>query len=243
MNNKVIYTALIGAIDNNSYDTLAEPDYKPEGWDFVCFTDVDLQSENWDVRPTLPLYIDNTRTARKHKLLPHRLFPDYEYSIWIDANIKVINDVNELLSYLDGYDYATHDHSQAQLDPWDCIYEEAEAIFRFGEINMKKNPEKGMSNYKDDPELVKRQVEKYRKEGYPEHNGLVAQMSVLRRHNEKSCIKTSEDHWLEMKYNSKREQLSFNYIAWKNKLKFSYIQGDSRDNKYFLNMGAHTGKE
>jgi len=26
MNNKVIYTALIGAIDNNSYDTLAEPD-------------------------------------------------------------------------------------------------------------------------------------------------------------------------------------------------------------------------
>ena len=72
MNNKVIYTALIGAIDNNSYDTLAEPDYKPKGWDFVCFTDVDLQSENWDVRPTLPLYIDNTRTARKHKLLPHR---------------------------------------------------------------------------------------------------------------------------------------------------------------------------
>jgi len=26
-------------------------------------------------------------------------------------------------------------------------------------------------------------------------------------------------------------------------LKFSYIQGDSRDNKYYLNMGAHTGKK
>jgi hypothetical protein len=52
-----------------------------------------------------------------------------------------------------------------------------------------------------------------------------------------------EDQWVELKYNSKREQLSFNYIAWKNKLKFSYIQGDSRNNKYFLNMGAHTGKK
>ncbi len=25
--------------------------------------------------------------------------------------------------------------------------------------------------------------------------------------------------------------------------KFSYIQGDSRDNKYFLNMGKHKGKK
>jgi len=29
----------------------------------------------------------------------------------------------------------------------------------------------------------------------------------------------------------------------KNKLKFSYIQGDSRDNKYFLNMGKHKVKK
>ena len=42
-----------------------------------------------------------------------------------------------------------------------------------------------------------------------------------------------ETHWDELKYNSKREQLSFNYIAWKTNLKFSYIQGDSRDNDYF----------
>ena len=88
---KVIYTAIIGG-----YDTLVEPDYKPEGWDFVCFTDRDLESDTWDIRKTLPLYTDNTRTARKHKLLPHRLFPDYEYSFWLDGNIKVRDDVNEL---------------------------------------------------------------------------------------------------------------------------------------------------
>ena len=229
-NNKVIYTAIIGG-----YDGLVEPDYKPEGWDFVCFSDRDLQSETWNVRPTLPLYIDNTRTARKHKLLTHRLFPDYEYSLWIDGNIKVRGDVNELLGYLDGCNYATYDHSQNQLDPRDCIYDEGSTILQLG---IKNN-----GNYKDNPELIAKQMTRYQTEGYPAHNGLVVQMEVLRQHNETDVVDSMEDQWVELKYNSKREQLSFNYIAWKNDLKFSYIQGDSRDNKYFLNMGAHTGKK
>jgi len=229
-NKKVIYTAIIGG-----YDGLVEPDYKPEGWDFVCFSDRDLKSETWDVRPTLPLYIDNTRTARKHKLLPHRLFPDYEYSLWLDGNIKVRDDVNELLGHLDGCNYATYDHLQNPLDPRGCIYDEGSTILQLGIKNG--------GNYKDNPDLIKRQMERYVKEGYPSKNGLVVQMEVLRRHNEQDVVDSMEDQWVELKYNSKREQLSFNYIAWKNKLKFSYIQGDSRNNKYFLNMGAHTGKK
>ena len=52
---KVIYTAIIGG-----YDTLVEPDYKPEGWDFVCFTDNDIESKTWQIRKVLSLYADNT---------------------------------------------------------------------------------------------------------------------------------------------------------------------------------------
>ena len=67
-------------------------------------------------------------------------------------------------------------------------------------------------------------------------------MEVLRNHNKKDVIDSMENHWLELKHNSKREQLSFNYISWKNNLKFNYIQGDSRNNQYFINMGKHKGK-
>lgn len=235
---KVIYTAIIGG-----YDELVEPSHKPEGWEFVCFSDRDLKSDIWEIRKTLPLYSDNTRTARKHKLLAHRLFPEYEYSLWLDGNIKVINDVNELLPHLDHCNYATYDHLQNQLDPRGCVYEEASTILKLGEINMKKNPEKGMGNFKDNPELIRRQMERYLEVGYPKNNGLVVQMEVLRRHNETDVVEAMEDQWNELKYNSKREQLSFNYIAWKNKLKFSYIQGDSRHNEYFINTGAHKGKK
>ena len=155
--------------------------------------------------------------------------------MWLDGNIKVRGDVNELLGHLDDCNYATYDHSQNQLDPRDCIYAEGSTILQLG---IKNN-----GSYKDNPELIANQMAKYQKEEYPEHNGLVVQMEVLRRHNEQDVIDSMEDQWVELKYNSKREQLSFNYIAWKNDLKFSYIQGDSRNNKYFLNTGAHTGKE
>ena len=227
---KVIYTAIIGG-----YDELVEPSYKPEGWEFVCFSDRELKSDTWEVRPTLPLYTDNTRTARKHKLLAHRLFPKHEYSLWIDGNIQVVGDVNKLLPYLDNCNYSTYDHSQNQLDPRSCIYDEGKTILDLG---MKNG-----GNYKDDPNIISRQMKRYRDEGYPAQNGLVVQMEVLRRHNEQDVVDSMEDHWVELKYNSKREQLSFNYIAWKNNLKFSYIQGDSRHNEYFLNTGAHKGKK
>ena len=36
----VVYTAIIGG-----YDTLNEPLVKPDGVDFVCFTDRDMESE------------------------------------------------------------------------------------------------------------------------------------------------------------------------------------------------------
>ena len=94
MNNKVIYTAIIGG-----YDELIEPSFKPKGWDFICFSDRPLKSKTWKVKDNLPLYEDNTRTARKHKLLAHRLFPNYDFSLWIDGNINVIGDVNELFLF------------------------------------------------------------------------------------------------------------------------------------------------
>lgn len=236
-NNKVIYTAIIGG-----YDVLVEPTFKPEGWDFVCFSDRDLKSDNWDIRYTPALYSDNTRTARKHKLLTHRYLPEYEYSFWIDGNIRVVGDVNELLPNIDDCNYATYNHNQNALDPRDCIYEEARVILEFGEINMGKTPEKGMGNYKDNPDLIKKQMGIFRNDGYPKNNGLVVQMEVLRKHNEDDIVHSMENHWKFLKYNSKREQLSFNYIAWKDNLKFNYIDGDSRHNNHFVNIGKHSGK-
>ena len=228
MSNAVVYTSVFGG-----YDDIVEQKV-PNGWDWKCFSE-----DN-----SLSLYNDNTRNAKRFKVLPHRYLSDYEYSIFIDGNMTIKGDVNELVDkYLKDSNVAFFSHAKNVLDSRDCVYDEAKLIFKSGERWMNETPERGLLNWKDKPELIKTQIEKYALLGYPKHNGLITGMVILRRHNEKDCIKAMEDWWTEIKYNSKRDQLSFNYIAWKNNLNFNYIDGDSRNNKYFYrDTKPHKGK-
>jgi hypothetical protein len=211
MNSKIIYTTIFGGYDDITKPTL------PNNWDWKCFSE-----EN-----SIPIYTDNTRNAKKFKVLPHRYLQDYEYSIFIDGNMYVVGNVDELIEkYLSDSNIAFFDHNKNRMDPRDCIYDEYNAIMNLG----KNDPNQ---KYKDDPQVMYNQVKRYQDEGYPSHNGLITGMVILRRHNEKDCIRVMEDWWTEIKYGSKRDQLSFNYVAWKNKTKFNYMNGDSRNNEYF----------
>jgi len=56
MQSSVIYTTIFGNYDEIRNQTL------PNGWDWKCFSE-----EN-----SLSLYTDNTRNAKRFKVLPHR---------------------------------------------------------------------------------------------------------------------------------------------------------------------------
>ena len=228
MNKKVVYTSVFG-----NYDDVVEPKL-PEGWDWKCFSE----------QNSLPIYEDNMRNAKRYKILPHRFLKEYEISIYIDGNYIIKRDVNELVDrYLNDVNAVFHNHnSQPAYDKRNCIYDEARTILMFGEKNMKITPERGMKNYKDNPEIIVNQMKRYTNDNYPEQNGLITGGVILRRHNEKDCIKVMEDWWKEIRYGSKRDQLSFNYVAFKNKFKFNYMNSDCRDNSYFY-LDKHTGKK
>ena len=228
MSERIIYTSVFGG-----YDNVVEQ--SSDGWDWKCFSE----------ETHMPIYEDNNRNAKKFKVLPHRYLKDYEYSVFIDGNMSVVGNLDELVNkYLKDSNVAFFSHNNNYLDARNCPYQEAQTILDLGAKNMKLTPERGMLNYKDDPYLIQKQMTKYSMVGFPKDNGLITGMVILRRHNEKDCIETMEDWWTEIKYGSKRDQLSFNYCAWKNNLKFNYMDGDSRDNEYFnRSTGAHIGKK
>lgn len=229
-----IYTSIFGG-----YDDLIDDQYQMDGVDYICFTDRDLESETWKVIKSTPIYNDPNRNAKKYKILPHRYLKDYDYSIWIDGNIKVISDIRALCN---GDSYKVYDHMQV-FDKRNCIYDEAQAILNFGKINSERTPERGIKNWKDNPKLIIDQMNRYISEGYPKNNGLATNPIIVRNHNDSDVIAVMEDWWSEIKYNSKRDQLSFNYIVWKNQFNFVYLQGDSRNNEYFVSVGKHKGKK
>lgn len=228
MSKRIIYTSVFGG-----YDEVVEQ--SSNGWDWKCFSE-DTHT---------PIYEDNNRNAKRFKVLPHRYLKDYEYSVFIDGNMSVRGDLNELVDkYLVDSNVAFFSHSNNNLDGRNCAYDEARTIFELGDKNMKATPDRGILNYKDNPFVIEKQMNRYIDEGFPKNSGLITGMVILRRHNKADCIQTMEDWWTEIKYNSKRDQLSFNYCAWKNNLKFNYMKGDSRNNQYFYrSTSAHIGKK
>lgn len=216
--NRVMYTTIFGGKDK-----LMEPRYVSSNFDYICFTDQDFKSKVWQIKKVTPSHKDPVRAAKIYKILPHKYLSEYEYSIFADGNLEIRGDLNKLIDrHLDKKNMATFDHKNL-YDSWDCIYEEARQCTRL--------TKKG--SYKDKPELMQKQVDYYRKQGYPECNGLISGMILVRRHNKNDVIKTMEDWWKEIEQWSRRDQLSFNYVVWKNNFKFTYIPGDSRNNEFF----------
>lgn len=213
-NKNVIYTCITGG-----YDTLIEPKKIDSDFDYVCFTDNDkLQSNVWEIRP-MPKEVeclDNCRKQRFVKINPHIVLPEYNISIWIDGNIEIKDCLSDFIeeNIKNEVSIFIPKHPSRK-----CIYEEALVCKQLK---------------KDNINLIDKQIQTYKKEGMPANLGLPQSGIILRKHNDNSCIKIMESWWNEVKNKSLRDQLSFNYVLWKNKdVKVDYIDFEIYKSKWF----------
>lgn len=189
-----IYTAIFG-----DYDILKDPLFINKNIKYICFTDQDFKSDVWDIRKVEREESDPRREARKYKILSHK-YIDTEISLWIDGGYQLIkNPLPHIKKMLSITDMACSIHPSRK-----CIYDEAERCLQ---IN------------KGDPRKIRNQISKYAREKYPSNNGLI-HSSVLLRKQSQEVIKIEEDWWKELTKFSVRDQLSFNYIVWKNNFKY-----------------------
>ncbi len=189
---KIVYTVLIG-----DYDKLGVPGYVPPDWETYCITDSKQTCVGWNYitlseEHKLP---DAARTSRKPKILSHAFFPDADVTLYIDANMQIVCDINKILALMPGgVDIANLKH------PTRCdVMTESEVIIR-------KN--------KDDATVVNSQIKQYIKDGYPVKDQLACNAIILRKHTDK-VKELNELWWQEICNGSKRDQLSFPYAVWK----------------------------
>ncbi len=189
----VVYSAITG-----EYDDVKEPDIVNPDFDYILFTDNEnIKSDIWDVRRIdNPEGLDEVRLARRIKIMGHEYLPGYDFSIWIDGKMQIIGDIKE---YIQKY---------RQREPMllfshyinDCAYMEAETCLAMN---------------KDSAEIMKKQMDRYRREGYPEKNGMVDSCVLIRDLRNDKLKRVMETWWNEVKEGSRRDQLSFNYACWK----------------------------
>ena len=156
------------------------------------------------------------------KINPHLLLSEYDMSIWVDGNVTLKGDLNKFVKNVITSDCSVYVPKHPQRD---CIYAEANAVVKMG---------------KDKSDITRPQMERYRKEGFPERYGLLQSNIMLRKHNKLDCIKLMEDWFKELKDGSHRDQLSFNYASWKNiDVKVIYLDKNICKSEFFYWDGTH----
>ena len=217
MKNKKIcvYTCITG-----NYDDLKEINKSvyEENIDYYCFTNnKNFKSDTWKIIYISDDDLDNHLLSRKIKILGHEIINNnYDISVWIDGaaslNLKITDFLNNECDFKN-YELFCFRHSVR-----DCIYQEAKACIQL---------------MKDNPEIIRRQVNFLKSENYPENYGL-CEMGLFARDLHSEKVTKTMEIWFDMllKY-SKRDQLSFMYSVYKTDVKLQQLDLNVFDNKYF----------
>jgi len=197
VSNVVIYTTI-----TDEYDNLIQHKHISKDFDYVCFTNQQIVNKGvWEIRPLQKIDTDSVRIARYHKVFPDILFEEYNYSVWIDANIDVLSNKLEkrVLDLIDNKSLISmNKHFERS-----CIYQEAFACIYLG---------------KENPNIIFEQINFYKSNSFPENQGLTETNIIFRNHNNQIIHKMMTQWWELIQLYSKRDQLSFMYVLFTNKI-------------------------
>lgn len=214
-----VYTCLLGeGVLNQPEEVSAQVDYlcftddkekwgNKEGvWKFCAIEQMEVQEEEEEIQKAL--------LESKYKIMAHKLLPEYDYSIWVAPDITITGDILRFGKvYGDGMSLLTFLNAEK-----DCIYEDM-SVTQMGtdELNIK----------------IRKMMLQYRKEGYPEHNGLIDGRVIMRNHRDEELGKVMEKWWMEIQSGYIYTGNIFNYVAWKYQYPFAVCNLFIYHNLYF----------
>ena len=184
-----VYSALFDA-----YDEIPEPLFMPDNISYFIITDQEVRPDSrWTPIPpesVLPEEVrgDAVLSNRWCKMHPDLLFPEFNYSIYLDANILPVSDLTPLVAGLERFPVAMFRHKTRN-----CVYEEVRAC-----ILQRKDKKSSLLAHQ----------ERLRKEGIPEHWGLLEAPVIARKHHDPRCLSIMNAWWENFRTGSRRDQIS-----------------------------------
>lgn len=211
----VVYTVIIGGYDNlrNHVDL---------PYDFIAYIDdksIIPVNTNWQIRDIPEEYTHSNISAKRLstllKMIPHKLFPEYDISVYIDGKLSINENIQILLDLeYDENRLLSNKHPVRQ-----CLYDEIDKLRRLGWEN---------ENVCNEVECL------FKKVHYPKNYGMIDTCMMIRRHNDPYVIEIMEENIsLLDKYNITLHELMFNYVLWKQSKTVSVIPYDNYTSKFF----------
>ena len=197
-----IYTCITG-----DYDNVVEPMYCNENIDYILFTNnKKIKSNNWKI-----IYVDNKNKLdnvmlnRYIKMHPFEYLEGYDYSIYIDGNIKIYVDISCYVEKINNkYGLALSMHSSRNK-----LSDEVKAC----EMLKKGNIEE-----------LEKEINFFIKDGMPDDYGLLEAPIIATNLKSKVAYEILNEWW-DCFSSSKayRDQIFLPYILWKRNIKIKEI--------------------
>ena len=199
-----IYRSIFGG-----YDKVLPVKYQDEA-DSYLFTDRMPEEKGYNVIIRSEPANNLRRKSRIYKMQPWKYLPEYEYYIYLDGNIEILQSPKMLIrKYLKRYDIAAFKH------PWrNCIYDEIDICREIRYVT---------------PEAAREVFEFMIQEDYPRNNGLAENGVILWRNTPQ--VKEFGKKWHELYTRfAERDQFYFCYVAWKLGIKYNVMIDNIRNN-------------
>lgn len=189
MKRYVVYSAIVG-----QYDKPLQPLAVDERFDYVLFSDHLPEGRNgvWQIRRIDYSNKIQPKVARYVKTHPETLLPEYEASLWMDANIRIKgkNIYDRFVELFEkGCLIAAVKHTA-----YDCVYNEMFSVLDF---------------QFESESVVVHWGHLLRKKDFHKHAGMFETGLMYRKHSD-ICVKSFDAIWWKyIEAYSKRDQLSF----------------------------------
>lgn len=211
----VVYTCLV-----KGEGQLPLPEYRNVFWDYICFTDrEDLAGKTagaWQFRLLSKEELQHTADSYyKYKVKPYDVLGEYDFSFWVDPQVQITGPLEQLYE----------------------IYGEGTSFVCFPAYDKDDLYEALNTTMTDDEENIRRRrkLMQYRKEGFPEHYGLIHTQMMFRSHRDEVLKQVMEDWWREMHECKALIDYGFSYAAWKHGFRYALCGLFAENNLYIKN--------
>ncbi len=218
----IIYTCV-----TSNYDWILPPIWRSPSLKYICFTNVlNFKCKGWEIR-TLPSLVDGFSPALKNrycKMFPWKILPPHDWSIYIDANIRVISNLSPIVNAI----HESNLEIAAFRHPFrSTIFQEADACKQLNKISAR------------DYAVLDHQLNRYITEGMPIDSKLFENNVIIRSGHSHQLPSVMALWWEELKGGIKRDQISFPYVIWKTQTSIYSLMFSIRDENPYFRIVPH----
>jgi hypothetical protein len=199
------------------------PPVRPElGVDYVLLTDdPSLRVKNWRTQLVDP---HGLRGNRRYKMIGHRDLGEYDASIYVDGNIRILGSLHDFASRFlrTGAALGVYRHPVRTT-----VQEEIEACERAHKV--------------EDAGSMHREFAEYRADGFEDGVALIESGVVIKNHAHPALEPAMDLWWSLFDRHRTRDQISLPYVIWKSALPCYYIDESYKLANPWFGFYPHAG--